>query len=77
MSTPRIVITLVFIALVGYVAATTTDILRFTPFTAGEFVQLFTPLFLAALFIERAVEVFILQLPGLGERASQRRAAGR
>jgi hypothetical protein len=32
---------------------------RFWPFTVGEFVQLITPLFLVALFIERALEVFI------------------
>ena len=36
-----------------------TGIIRFTPFTAGEFAQLITPLFLVALFVERAVEVFV------------------
>ncbi len=34
-------------------------LVRFWPFTAGEFVQLIAPLVLVALFIERALEVFI------------------
>ena len=53
------IVGLVAMVVAAIVAANTTDIVRFSPFTAGEFVQLFTPLFLAALFVERAVEVFI------------------
>lgn len=40
-------------------AARITDVIRFTSFSAEEFVQLITPLFLIALFIERVLEVFI------------------
>ncbi len=40
-------------------AARVTDLIRFTSFSAEEFVQLITPLFLTALFIERVLEVFI------------------
>ncbi|MEE2637378.1 MAG: hypothetical protein VYE68_09125 [Acidobacteriota bacterium] len=59
MSTKRVSLGLLAMILAAGFAAPTTDVIRFIPFTAGEFVQLFTPLFLAALFIERAVEVFI------------------
>ncbi len=55
----RMIIGLVAMVVAAIVAANTTDIVRFSPFTAGEFVQRFTPLFLASLFVERAVEVFI------------------
>lgn len=59
-------IVLVFaVAVVAYIAARTTGIVRFWPFTAGEFVQLITPLFLVALFIERVLEVFISGWRGL------------
>ena len=44
---------------VALVTSRNTDIVRFTSFSAGEFVQLITPLFLVALFIERVIEVFI------------------
>jgi len=53
------IIGLVAMVVAAIVAANTTDIVRFSPFTAGEFVQRFTPLFLASLFVERTVEVFI------------------
>ncbi len=52
-------LTVAICVVVALVAARITDIVRFTSFSAGEFVQLMTPLFLVALFIERVVEVFI------------------
>ena len=35
------------------------DLVRFWPFTVTDFVQLMTPLFFVALFIERVLEVFL------------------
>jgi len=40
-------------------AASRPGLMRFWPFTVEEFVAAFTPLFLVALFIERALEVFM------------------
>ncbi len=57
----RVVIALALVALAGLVlvAWLNPGLVRFWPFTPGEFVQLITPLFMVALFIERVVEVFL------------------
>lgn len=57
----RIVIGLLLVslasaALVGWLKP---GLVRFWPFTVGDFLQLITPLFLVALFIERVLEVFL------------------
>lgn len=41
-------------------------LIRFWPFSLAEFVQLITPLFLVAVFIERALEVFLTAWRGGG-----------
>jgi len=41
------------------VAVFNPDLVRFWPFTLSDFVQLMTPLFFVALFIERVLEVFL------------------
>jgi hypothetical protein len=46
------------VAIAG-VAITNPGLVRFWPFTSGEFLQLITPLFLVSLFIERALEVLL------------------
>ena len=42
------------------------NLIRFWPFTVGQFIELITPLFLVALFIERALEVFLTAWRGKG-----------
>lgn len=48
----------------GLVLALNPGLVRFWPFSAGEFVQLIAPLFLVALFIERTLEVFLTSWRG-------------
>ena len=50
------------------------SLVTFWPFTAGEFVQLLTPLFLVALFIERALEVFLTAWRAEGSAKLQKEA---
>lgn len=59
---------LILIAAAGIVLTVWREpgLIRFWPFTAGEFVQLLTPLVLVALFIERALEVFLTAWRGKG-----------
>ena len=52
----------------GYYGAAHTDVVRFTGFTPAELLPLIAPLFLATLFIERTVEVFISAPRDLGNR---------
>lgn len=52
---------------VGIVVARNPALVRFWPFTAGEFVQAVTPLLLVALFVERALEIVIGGLYGGAE----------
>ena len=60
--------TLVFLvgAMVVLVVLLKPGLVRFWPFTVAEFVQLITPLFLIALLIERALEVFVTSFRGAG-----------
>jgi hypothetical protein len=59
---------LIVIAAAGIVLSVWREpgLIRFWPFSAGEFVQLITPLVLVALFIERALEVFLTAWRGKG-----------
>jgi len=52
------------IIVVGIVVARNPALVRFWPFTPGEFVQAVTPLLLVALFVERALEIVIGGLYG-------------
>jgi hypothetical protein len=52
---------------VGIVVARNPALVRFWPFTPGEFVQAVTPLLLVALFVERALEIVIGGLYGGAE----------
>lgn len=54
-----IALVLVFLASAGLVALFQPSLVRFWAFTPADFVQLVTPLFLIALFIERVLEVFL------------------
>ena len=68
---------------VALVAVFTPDLVRFWPFTPADFVQLVTPLFMVALFIERVLEVFMTSwraglaasLEGKAKAAAKQRAA--
>ena len=51
--------TVVVCVVIAFLAAPVTGIVRFTSFSASGFTQLLAPLFLAALFIERVLEVFL------------------
>lgn len=62
---------LVAIVVVGIVVTRNPDLVRFWPFTPGEFVQAVTPLLLVALFVERGLEVVVTGLYG-GEEANLR-----
>jgi hypothetical protein len=44
---------------VGVTAVYAPEVIRFWPFSAAEFLQRITPLFLISLFIERSIEVFL------------------
>jgi hypothetical protein len=59
-----VLVLLVVIAAIVLVAVSHPGLIRFWPFSAGEFVQLLTPLFLVSLFIERALEVFVTSWRG-------------
>ena len=63
----------VLVAAVAWVVSRDPALVRFWPFTAGEFVQALTPLVLVALFIERALEVFVTAWRGGGADAIQER----
>jgi hypothetical protein len=57
----------VYFAFIGGLAATAVNapgLIRFWPFSAAEFVQLVTPLFMISLFIERTLEVFVTSWRG-------------
>lgn len=54
-----IALVLVFLASAALVAWFRPSLVRFWAFTPADFVQLVTPLFLIALFIERVLEVFL------------------
>lgn len=60
----RIALVAVVVLTVGLVIALQPGLVRFWPFSVGEFVQLMAPLFLVALFIERALEVFLTSWRG-------------
>jgi hypothetical protein len=53
-----VIILLVLLALAG-LGAWRSDLVRFVPISGGDVVDLLTPLILIALFIERALEVFV------------------
>lgn len=52
------------IVVVAIVVSRNPDLVRFWPFTPTEFVQFVTPLFLVALFVERALEIVVTGLYG-------------
>ena len=58
------VIILVAVGTLVAVALSRPGLIRFWPFSMGDFVQLVTPLFLVSLFIERALEVFVTSWRG-------------
>jgi len=64
-----LVLAVFVVAGVSVVVLNNPGLVRFWPFSAGEFVQALTPLVLIALFIERALEVFISGWRGGGEKA--------
>ena len=57
--TARLILLLAIALCIVIIVWMNPSLIRFWPFTAGEVVQLLTPLFLIALFIERALEVFL------------------
>ena len=61
---------------VAIVVARNPTLVRFWPFTPAEFVQAVTPLFLVALFVERAMEIIVSGLYGEEEASLKERLKG-
>jgi hypothetical protein len=73
----RVLVTLglVVVGSVALVALLNPRLVRFWPFALPDFVQLVTPLFLVALFIERVIEVFVTSWRAQAARKLEQQAA--
>ena len=71
-----VVFVLILIAIASVVAVIVfrPGLVTFWPFTVAEFIQLVTPLFLVALFIERVLEVFLTSWRAGGARVVENQA---